>query len=62
MAEWQVIYYIVALYTLFSGIFFLIFGTGEVLPWGFGEHSDETEEEINEEEQSLQKIDINLEQ
>lgn len=28
MEEWKIIFYIVASYTIFSGVFFLIFGTG----------------------------------
>lgn len=62
LQEWQKIFYIIAIYTILSGVFFVIFGKGEVLPWGKGEKSGKLNSEKEEVEEDVQKIEITLEQ
>ncbi|KAE9550409.1 hypothetical protein FO519_006376 [Halicephalobus sp. NKZ332] len=62
LEEWQKIFYIVSIYTILSGIFFLIFGKGEVLPWGRGEQSEKLNPKKEEIEENVQKLEITLEQ
>uniref|UniRef100_A0AC35FUZ7 Uncharacterized protein n=2 Tax=Panagrolaimus sp. PS1159 TaxID=55785 RepID=A0AC35FUZ7_9BILA len=62
LKEWQIIFYIVAIYTIFSGVFFLIFGTGDTLEWGRGASSnrDKTDENQEPEEYALKSIEVTL--
>lgn len=33
MSEWQIVFYIAASVALFGGVFYAIFGSGELQPW-----------------------------
>jgi MFS family permease len=65
LQEWKIIFYIIAIYTIFSGVFFLVFGTGDTLEWGRGvsssKHNPKNEpEEV--EEFALKSIEVTFDQ
>jgi hypothetical protein len=50
MAEWKLVFYSMAVTTLFSGIFFLVFGSGNAQKWGLPSRPAPPEIKIEDDE------------